>query len=95
MANDTSARQWRLDTPVAFGQPNALLWNGNVYIKQIIWSGYAAQGNSLIIKDRNGRTVWQASGKADLSDDAIRDIGWVEGLVLDTLTAGLCTVHIK
>jgi hypothetical protein len=88
MANDLSARQWRLDTPLAFGNPGAILWRGNIYVKQIEFSNYAAQGNAAILKDQNGKTVWSATGEADLSPVRVGDIGWVNGLVLDTLQGG-------
>lgn len=96
MANDLSARQWRLDTPLAFGQPGAALWRGNVYVKQAEFSNYAAQGNQVILKDQNGKTVWSATGAADLSPVRLGDIGWVNGIVLDTLTGGgLLTLYVK
>jgi hypothetical protein len=95
MANDLSTRQWRLDTPLAFGNPGAVLWKGNCYIKQVEFSTYAAQGNPVILKDQTGRVVWSATGGADLSPVRLGDIGWVNGLVLDTLTSGLVVVYIK
>jgi hypothetical protein len=96
MANDVSSRQWRLDTPRAFGTAGALIWPGNVYIKQIEFTNYAAQGNQAILKDINGKTVWSATGAADLSPVRLGDIGWVEGLILDTLTGGgLVVVYVK
>ena len=95
MANDLSPRQWRLDTPLAFGNAGAVLWKGNIYIKQVEFSTYAAQGNKCILKDQNGKTVWSATGAADLSPVRLGDIGWANGLVLDTLDAGLCVVYVK
>lgn len=91
MANDLSSRQWRLDTP----SPGTVLWRGNIYIKQVEFSNYAAQGNQAILKDANGKTVWSATGEGDLSPVRLGDIGWVNGLILDTLTAGLVTVYVK
>lgn len=96
MANDLSSRQWRLDTPRAFGTAGAVLWPANLYIKQIEFSQYAAQGNQAIIKDQTGKVVWSATGAADLSPVRLGDIGWVNGLVLDTLQgAGLVVVYVK
>jgi hypothetical protein len=96
MANDLSSRQWHLDTPLAFGNAGAVLWTGNCYIKQVEFSNYAAQGNQAILKDQKGKVVWSATGEADLSPVRLGDIGWVNGLVLDTLQgAGLVTVYVK
>lgn len=94
--NDLSSRQWRLDTPVAFGQPNSILWPSNVFVKQIIFEDYAAQGNQAIIKDRNGKIVFAPTGAADLEPIRSNEVGWMEGFVLDTLTGGgNVVVYIK
>jgi len=96
MANDLSSRQWRLDTPIAFGSAGAVIWTSNVYVKQIEFSAYAAQGNKAILKDQNGKIVWSATGAADLSPVRLGDIGWVNGLCLDTLQGGgLVVVYVK
>lgn len=94
MANDLSARQWRLDTPLAFGNPTAVLWKGNIKVDQVIFSTYAAQGNKAILKDQNGKIVWSVTGAADLSPIRATKLGWVNGLVLDTLDAGLVELYI-
>lgn len=95
MANDLSARQWRLDTPLAFGNAAAVLWRANIYVKQIEFSNYAAPGNQAILKDQNGKIIWSATGAADLSPIRVGDIGWVNGLVLDTLASGLVMLDVK
>jgi hypothetical protein len=97
MPNVLGSRQWRLDTPIAFGQPNAVIWSANIDVEQIEWSGFAASGN-LIIKDQTGRIVWDAliSGTDTiLAPVRLSKVGWVNGMVLDTLTGGIITVYIK
>ena len=96
--NDVSGRQWRLDTPVAFGTANALVWNGNVFVKQMNWANSGAGPQSAIIKDRNGKVVWAPAtlaAETDTADIRIGDIGWVNGIVLNTLTAGQIFVYVK
>jgi hypothetical protein len=96
--NDLSGRQWRLDTATTFGSANALLWPGNVYIKSLYWANPGTAPQNAIIKDRNGKTVWAPSlvtGETDEADIRLNDIGWVNGLVLDTLTAGQIIAYIK
>jgi len=95
MPNDVGSRQWRLDTPIAFGQPGALLWQGNACIEHFEFSGYTSQGQLAIIKDSTGRIVWQASGAADLEEVRSGKIGWVNGVVLDTLQDGLVIAYIR
>ena len=95
MANDLSSRQWRLDTPVAFGSPGAILWRGNIRCRQAVFSQYVTGGaDQAILKDQNGKTVWSATGASDKSPVRIADIGWVNGLVLDTLTSGLVEFYV-
>lgn len=96
MANDLSSRQWRLDTPVPFGTPAAILWRSNVFVEHFEFTGYAAQGNLAIVKDQNGKIVWQASGAADLSEVRSVKVGWVNGMVLDTCQGnGIVIAYIK
>jgi hypothetical protein len=95
MANDLSGRQWRLDTPLAFGNPGALLWSGNIKVAHFEWSSYTSQGQVCVLKDRNGKTVWAPTGASDLEEVRSAKVGWVNGLVLDTLDAGVVIVYIE
>jgi hypothetical protein len=96
MANDLASRQWRLDTPTPFSTgPSSILWQSNVFVENIDFTGYAAQTDQCIIKDRTGRTVWSGTGSTTLAPIRTGRIGWVNGLVLDTLSSGLCVVFIK
>ena len=63
MPNDLSSRQWRLDTATPFSAgPSAILWQSNLFIKQVEFSGYAAESDTCVLKDRTGRVVWSANG---------------------------------
>jgi len=93
MANDLSARQWNLDTPASFGTANAILWRGNVRILQIEWSGYAASA-TVVIKDQNNKIVWsQKADAAILTPIRVSNIGWANGICLDTLSSGAVTLY--
>jgi len=94
MANDFSARQWHLDTPLAYGSPGSVLFKSNVKIEHIEFSAYAAQGNRAILKDQNGKIIFSVTGAADLQEVRSAKVGWVNGLCLDTLDAGIVTVYI-
>jgi hypothetical protein len=96
MANDLSARQWHLDTPLAFGNPGAVLWPGNIKVAHMEYTDYSAQGNQAIVKDRNGKIVWAPTGAADLEEVRTAKVGWVNGIVLDTCQGGgYVTVYIE
>jgi hypothetical protein len=95
MANDLSGRQWHLDTPTAYGNVGALLWPGNIVVEHFEWSNYNAASQQAIVKDRNGKIVWSATSAADFEEVRSAKVGWVNGLVLDTLTAGIVTVYVR
>jgi hypothetical protein len=92
--NNIGPRQWRLDTPIAFGQPNAVIANWNIKVNHFQFSGYAAQGNRAILKDQNGNIIETFTGAADLSEVRSAKIGVVNGLILDTLDAGAVYVYL-
>ena len=94
MANDISSRQWRLDTPIAYGQPNAILWYGNIKVEHFEFSKYTAQGAKAILKDVNGKIVWDPTGSSTLEEVRSGKVGWVEGLCLDTLDSGIVLVYL-
>lgn len=95
MANDLSGRQWRLDTALAFGQPGAVIWPGNVKIKDAVFSGYTAQTAACIVKDATGRTCGSVTGSTNLQPIHLGEIGWMSGFCLDTLGSGWVDVYIK
>lgn len=95
MANKISSRQWFLDTPRAFGTPGSVLWKSNLAVIGVEFSGYAAQTDKCILKDRNGGIVWSGTGSTGLQPVRMGNIGWVDGLCLDTLGSGLCVVYIR
>lgn len=96
MANQMSTRQWKLDTPLAFGTSAAILWRGNIKVVQMEWSGFAASGQ-LIIKDSTGNIVWQSNISATdtiLEPVRLSRVGWINGFVLDTLSGGTVMVYL-
>jgi hypothetical protein len=99
MANDLTTRQWRLDTPTPFSAgPQAILWQSTLYVKAIEFTatGIALGESRAVIKDRTGRVVWESVAVPERMPTRLSDIGWVNGLVLDTLSPGtLVVVYIK
>lgn len=96
MSNNLSSRQWNLDTPVAFGSAGAVLWTGNIRVLQIEWSGYTtAAAATVVIKDQTGRIVWTQTVPSGATAVPVRvsNIGWINGLVLDTLSGGVVTMY--
>lgn len=95
MANDLTGRQWRLDTALAFGQPGAVLFKGNVKVKDAVFSGYAGQTATCVLKDGTGRVCGNVTGSTTLAPIHFGEIGWMSGFCLDTLGSGTVDVYIK
>lgn len=83
MANVLTGRQLKIDTPSA-----AVIFQGELNIREIEFTQYSADADEFSITDRNGRIVWEGNGKSDLSPIRSGSVGWTEGLIVPTLTAG-------
>jgi hypothetical protein len=84
MANRIAGRPWVLDTAT----PGVAIWPSWAKIVNIIYTGYAVQGNLAILNDKNGALVWQGDGRNDLSDVVAFRIGWVQGLIPQQIDGG-------
>ena len=92
MANDISGRPWTLDTAT----PGVPVFKSWVKIAHCEFSNYAAAGNQVILRDINGRVVWEDKGRTDLSNVKGFKVGWVQGLIPDTIQGGgLVIVYIE
>lgn len=83
MANQTGSNPWVIDTPGA-----SLISAQDMHAAHFEWAGYAAQADSVQVKDRFGKIVWEATGKADLSLVESFTLEWLYGFAVTTLTAG-------
>jgi hypothetical protein len=84
MANDISARPWRLDTAT----PGVPVWTSWIKVAHFEFSNYGAQGNKCILKDQNGRIVWSVTGAADLEEVRSGKVSMINGLIPDTIQGG-------
>ena len=93
MANDISGNPWIIDT--VNGAPLPFL--SRVFVKHMEYAGYAVQGNTCIVTDRNGRQIWLATGAFDLEEVRSGDFGVaVNGLNCTQLDGGgILRVYIK
>lgn len=96
MANDVSARPWRVDTAGA-----GTIWQPQEYIKFIEVVGGAAGtiGNSMAtITDRNGKTIisplYQTANAGEIQTYNLEN--WFEGFIVSALATGVVLfVHVK
>jgi hypothetical protein len=92
--NILGTRQWRLDTAA----PGVVIWESNFKCKSVTFSGYSATGSQLILKDQNGNIWCDLTGTATGDLEEVRlpsDVGWVNGLIVDTLqNGGIAIVYL-
>lgn len=87
MANILSTNPWNIDTPGA-----GILKSGALKLKHIEFYGYAAATDKVIIQNRFGTVIAQLSGTTDLQEVRTGAIGWVDGLIVPTITSGKCLI---
>lgn len=81
MANRLGSIPWVIDTA-------GLVVSGHVKLSTIRWSGYAADTDTFVLNDVNGRVVCQGNGASDLSPVEFNIYAWVQGLNLASIVAG-------
>ena len=91
MANDLGANPWVIDTPGA-----SVLFKHEIRITQLAFCEYTTgPTDQVIVEDQNGHLVWEANGNTDKDMMKGFDCGWVNGLIVPTLTSGKLLIYIK
>jgi hypothetical protein len=92
MANDISANPWHINV-VASGS-TVVLYPYPIKIKNIVWANPGA-GSTLILQDKNGRDIVNATTIAGQEGNwTFGAFDWVQGLIVNTLSAGEVTIAI-
>jgi len=90
VANDISARPWKLDTPGA-----GVIFQPQVYIKFVYWFNPALAGDLATLNDRNGKPILTLRAEAANGSQTFNLENWFEGLIMPTLASGTMYVHVK
>jgi hypothetical protein len=90
MANEVAANPWEIDTAGV-----TVLANFHVKIGTVIWKGYTAGTDDVVITDKEGNTVFEANGRADLDPISEYLGAWVNGLIVPTLDAGKVLIFLE
>ena len=85
-------RQWKVD---AADVPTTDMYKPNVRVKEIEFTGYAADTDTFAVVDRDGTLVWSGNGKSDLSPVRSGDLGWANGLDVSILDSGSLYIFIQ
>jgi hypothetical protein len=83
MTNQLKTNPWTLDTPAA-----TPITTVHIKINNIEFVLFTATTDTVVIQDRNGNNVWDANGSGTTGGIIVRSghIGWIDGLILLTLT---------
>jgi hypothetical protein len=79
-----------LDTP-----GGGVLYTTDIRSAHFEWEGYTSQADNVAVQDRNGKVIWAATGKADLSLVESFTMEWLHGINVTVLTAGTLRVYFK
>ena len=90
MANQLASLPWRLDTA-----SGTAIFTGYMQVAHFEFVGYSLDTDNIVVKDVNGRIVWQANGRSDLSPVASEWIGTIQGLALTTRDDGDLLVFVE
>jgi hypothetical protein len=89
VANDITSNPWKLDTPATISMPS------RVKINNIVWGDYTTAGDTLLITDLNGKQIVKAVVGANVGEFwTFGGFGWVNGIILSTISHGEVTIAI-
>ena len=88
MANNLTANPWVVDTPSA-----TPIFRTYAKLRHIEFTSYAVDADNCVVNDQNGVTVWVGNGNPALESERSGSIGWVNGVVVPTLTAGKVLIY--
>jgi hypothetical protein len=92
MANHLAQNPMNIDTP----GPNPIV-KGAFKIRHIEFVGFASDTDSAIVTNGNGRIIAELVGASAGGDGAVRtgNVGWVDGIIVPTLTAGVVLIFFE
>lgn len=90
MANRIAQNPMYIDTP-----GTTPIVSTGYKIKHIEFVGYAGYSDHAIVTNLNGVTVAELTAASDLQEVRTATIGWVDGIVVPTLTSGALLIYVE
>jgi hypothetical protein len=84
MANQLAVNPLSLDTAAA----GVVLIKDRIKINNIEFLKYSVATDEAILTDQNGKNVWDSVGSTNFNVQRSGHIGWVNGLIFQSLTMG-------
>jgi hypothetical protein len=93
VANKLTGNPLNIDTP----SPTVPIIKTEIKVRHIEFVGFAASTDSCIVTDTKGVIVAELLGATAGGDGAVRtgNVGWVDGILVTTLTSGLCLIFFE
>lgn len=91
MANRLGTNPMYIDTAGA-----SVLRYDKLKVREFQFINYDADTDTAVVHDKDGRLIWQGNGNSDLSPvSGGGNGGWVEGIIVPTLDAGVLLVFLE
>lgn len=92
MANKLAQNPMNIDTP----SPNPIVQT-EYKIRHIEFVGFAADTDSAIVTNKYGQIITEMLGATAGGDGVVRtgNIGWVDGIIVPTLTSGMVLIFFE
>jgi hypothetical protein len=93
VSNKLSSNPLNIDTPSS----TVPIVKTAYKIKHIEFVGFAADTDSCIVTDVKGNIITEMLGASAGGDGVVRtgNVGWVDGIMVTTLTSGLCLIFFE
>jgi hypothetical protein len=92
MANKLAQNPMYIDTP-----SSTPIVTTAYKIRHIEFVGFGADTDQCIVENANGITIAELLGASAGGDGAVRtgSVGWVDGIIVPTLTSGVCLIYVE
>ena len=91
MANKMTDNPWTLDT----ASSGVVINKNYIKVRHFEFVDYAVDADTAVLKNQLGDVVWKANGASDLRPIVSGHIGWINGLIYDSATAGIVRIYIE
>jgi hypothetical protein len=81
MANQLATNPMTLDTP-------GVIVDYHIKINNIEFVNYAVATDAIVLRDRNGNNLWDATGSTNFNVVRSGHLGWCDGLTFVSITLG-------
>ena len=90
MSNDVQRNPFVLDT----ASSGTVVWNGYIRMESLVWADVNAQGDSLVLQDKNGKEIFSFLSPGPGFYNFFKPM-WINGLIVQQLDSGKVYITIN